>query len=127
MFELRDICIFIKNLFFLRNEIIFTFIIFQIRVLRLVFQISRSVRTFLFDNFKTAQMRPGRVEVGHHGVIKPLNQLQFHGIVLRVSVTSMEPTSFHLKAKPKWNGFIISWTGIKVQVRDHQTGLRRTE
>ena len=79
------------------------------------------------DNFKTVRMRPGHVAAGHHGVIKPLNQLQFHGIVLRVSVTNMEPTLYHLKAKLKWNGFIISWTGIKVQVRDHQTALRRTE
>ena len=66
-------------------------------------------------------MRPGHVAAGHHGVIKHLNQSQFHGIVPRVNVTSMEQTLFHLKAKLKWNGFIISWTGIKVQARDHQT------
>ena len=65
----------------------------------------------------------GHVAAGRHGVTNRLNLSPSLGTVLKVNVINMEPTLFRLKLKLKWNGYTISWTGTKVQVRDRRTKL----
>ena len=72
---------------------------------------------------QTVRMKHGHVEVGHRGVTSLLSHSRYHGIAPRVNAINMEPILFHLRMKLKWNGFIISWTGIKVQAAGDTIGM----